>query len=71
MASARTFAIRYGVFRPLLSVLGMGPAFSGVVIDGDHLRVRMGRPFSADAPLSSVTGARRRRGLVGGIGVHG
>ena len=71
MASARTFAIRYGLFRPVLSVLGAGPAFSRVDIDGDHLRVRMGVAFRADVPLSSVTGANRFSGLAGGIGVHG
>ncbi|MDQ4070210.1 MAG: hypothetical protein M3203_12185 [Actinomycetota bacterium] len=71
MASARTFPIRYGLFRPLLSVLGMGPAFSRVDIEGGVLRVRMGWWFSADVPLASVTGARRHRGFVGGIGVHG
>ena len=71
MAAVRTFPMRYGLFRPLLSALGMGPAFSRVDIDGDVLRVRMGWSFSADIPLASVTGARPRTGLVGGIGVHG
>lgn len=71
MASLRTFPLRYGLFRPLLSVLGTGPAFSRVDIDGDLLRVRMRWAFRADIPLSSVTGARRFSGLAGGIGVHG
>ena len=71
MAAPQTFPFRYGLFRPLLSVLGMGPAFSAVTIDEDRLRTRMGLWFSADVPLSSVTGASRYRGLVGGIGVHG
>ena len=71
MASTQEFAIRYGVFRPLLSVLGAGPRFSGVSLDGDRLRVRMGWMFRADIPVASITGAEPHRGLVGGIGVHG
>ena len=71
MASTRTFPIRYGVFRPLLTVLGVGPAFSRVDVDGDTLHVRMGWAFSATVPLASVKDARPHRGVVGGIGVHG
>ncbi len=71
MSSTRTFPIRYGLFRPLLSVLGAGPMFSRVYIEGDHLRVRMGWAFRADIPLSSVKGAKPFTGLPGGIGVHG
>ena len=71
MAAVRTFPIRYGLFRPLLSVVGAGPAFSRVDIDGDRLRVRMGWTFRADIPLTSITGAKRFTGLAGGIGVHG
>ena len=71
MASTRTFPFRYGFFRPLLSVLGIGPAFSRVDVDGDTLRVRMGWAFSAAVPLSSIKAAHPHEGLVGGIGVHG
>lgn len=71
MASLQTFPIRYGVFRPLLSVLGMGPRFSSVTVEGDHVRVRMGWSFQADIPRSSITGAEASTGLAGGIGVHG
>lgn len=71
MAQTLEFAIRYGVFRPLLSVLGGGPGFSGVTLDGDRLRVRMGWMFRADVAVTSIAGAERHRGLVGGIGVHG
>lgn len=67
----RTFPIRYGLLRPLLSVLGAGPAFSRVEIDDDRLHVRMGWTFRADIPLTSVTGAKAFSGLAGGIGVHG
>lgn len=71
MASSQTFPIRYGVFRPLLSVLGVGPRFSSVKIDGDHVRVRMGWSFQAEIPLRSITAAEPSRGFVGGIGAHG
>jgi len=71
MASTQQFPIRYGVFRPLLSVLGGGPGLSGVSLDGERLRVRMGWMFRAEVPRVSITGAERHRGLVGGIGVHG
>lgn len=71
MASTQSFPIRYGFFRPLLSVLGTGPAFSGVEVDGDCLRVRMGWAFRAEIPLASVTAAEPYKGMVGGIGVHG
>jgi hypothetical protein len=63
--------IRYGVFRPLLSVLGLGPAFSGVERVEDNLRVFMGWGFRSTIPVASITGAVIFRGMVGGIGVHG
>jgi hypothetical protein len=66
-----TFPIRYGLFRPLLSGLGMGPAFSSVTVDADALRVRMGWAFRSAVPRASVIGVSRHTGLVGGIGVHG
>lgn len=71
MASTREFPISYGVIRPLLSVMGGGPAFSGVSLDEDRLKVRMGWMFRADIPVASITGSERHQGLVGGIGVHG
>jgi hypothetical protein len=71
MAPSREFPFRYGVFRPLLSVLGAGPRFSRVTLDGDVLRVRMGWMFNAEVPLSSITEVKPHRGFVGGIGVHG
>jgi hypothetical protein len=71
MAPSQEFPIRYGVFRPLFSVLGAGPRFSGVTVDGDTLRVRMGWMFKAEVPLASISGVNPHTGLVGGIGVHG
>jgi hypothetical protein len=71
MALTQVFLIRYGVFRPLLSLLGAGPRFSKVTVDGHRLQVRMGWMFRAEVPLTSVTEARPHTGFVGGIGVHG
>lgn len=71
MAPARTFPLRFGVFRPLFWVLGAGPGMSDVTLTEDRLRVRMGWMFRADVPLASVAGARPHQGMVGGIGVHG
>ena len=68
---AQTFPIRYGVFRPLLWLLGAGPRGSAVEVDADCLRTRMGWHFRAEVPLASVRAVRPFRGLVGGIGVHG
>ncbi len=71
MAPVRTFPFRYGMFRPLLSVLGAGPAFSRLQLEGDRLDVRMGWSFRAEIPLPSITSVQPYTGLVGGIGVHG
>ncbi len=71
MASSQTFPLRYGVFRPLLSLLGAGPGSSAVELDEHRLRARMGWAFRADVPLASVTAVRPYTGLVTGIGGHG
>jgi len=71
VAEPRSFPIRYGAFRPLLVVLGMGPGLSGVELDDGELRVRMGWAFRAHIPRAAVKGAEVRTGMVGGIGVHG
>ncbi len=63
--------MRYGMFRPLLTVLGAGPKFSKVEIDGDRLRVRMGLLFKAEVPLAAITSVGPDTQMVGGIGVHG
>jgi len=65
------FAIRYGALRPLLSLLGLGPRFSGLELDRDRLRVRMGWAFSATVARTQIRSAGHSDGLVGGIGVHG
>jgi hypothetical protein len=68
---AQGFRFRYGVVRPLLSILALGPRFSSVELDDETLRVRMGWAFRATIPRRQIVDARARRGLVGGIGVHG
>jgi hypothetical protein len=65
------FSIRYGVFKPLLSLFGLGPRFSYAELSEDGLKVRMGWGFYASIPRSSITGAERSPGPVSGIGVHG
>ncbi|HXQ59339.1 MAG TPA: hypothetical protein VN799_04550 [Acidimicrobiales bacterium] len=71
MLETETFAIRYGALRPLLTVLGMGPRFSGVELGATEMKVRMGWAFRARVPRASITGAGLVTGTVGGIGVHG
>lgn len=65
------FAIRYGALGPLLAALGLGPRHSGLDLDGNTLRVRMGWGFSATVPRAQIRSAQHSEGLVGGIGVHG
>ena len=71
MSASRSFPIRYGVLRYLLVALRAGPRVSGVDIDGETLRVRMGWFFRAEVPLASITGARPDDQMVGGWGAHG
>lgn len=71
MTASPRFCIRYGVFRPLLTLLGAGPRASGVDVDGDEVRVRMGWSFRATIPRASITAVAPYTGLVTGIGVHG
>src|ERR1700680_3018948 len=71
MTTTAAFRFSYGVFRPLLSLLGMGPRFSRVELEDGTLRVRMGWAFRASIPAHQITAVQPRSGLVGGIGVHG
>ncbi len=59
----------YGLWRPLLSVLGLGPRYSSVRLDADALHVRMGWGFEASVPRSAISNVRRGRASLG-IGVH-
>ena len=69
--SSGRFALRYGFWRPLLSVVGAGPAFSGVRLDGTEMQVKMGWGFRATVPLASVKRVCRSPNRWNGIGVHG
>jgi len=66
-----TFAFRYGLFRPLLVVLGLGPSFADVALEPDRVAVRMGWGFRACIPFGSIRRIYRDRDMRGGIGVHG
>jgi hypothetical protein len=69
--SDKRFAFRYGWWRPVLSLLGMGPRFSRLVIHDARLRVRMGWGFDANIPLAYITSVTRGPRRWGGIGAHG
>ncbi len=71
MNARHQFAIRYGLFKPLLTAIGLGPGFSGVEIGGNRLIVKMGWAFTADLPRGAIASTERTEGWVGGIGVHG
>lgn len=66
-----TFAFRYGLFRPLLSVLGTGPSFSAVTLEPHYVEVRMGWAFRSRIPHGNIRRLYPDRNMYGGIGVHG
>jgi hypothetical protein len=68
---AERFALRYGVFKPLLLAMGLGPGLSHVDLTDERVRIRMGWAFSADLPRSAIGSSGASDGPVGGIGVHG
>jgi len=57
----------------LLTLVGMGPRSSGVEVDSDEIRVRMGSVFRLDIPRGSVRSVSRDPALGGQAtwGVHG
>jgi hypothetical protein len=65
------FAIRFTGVNRAMRILGLTPTVSWVEVEGDGLRVHMGRAFSFDAPLANVRGAQRDDRRVWGWGVHG
>lgn len=65
------FAIRFGFWKWLLALLGMGPGVSRVETGPTVLRARMGWAFRATIPIASVRGVERDRDMWWGIGVHG
>ncbi|HJT37387.1 MAG TPA: hypothetical protein VJ818_03090 [Actinomycetota bacterium] len=70
------FAFRYGITRPLLSLVGAGSERTYMEVEGGRFRVRFGPSFSMDAPLDSISSAERIEGsilhkVMRGVGVHG
>jgi hypothetical protein len=70
-SSGQRFAFSYGAFRLLLSVMGLGPAFSRIVVGPSDVVVVMGWGFRATIPRSSITRAYEDQVIGLGIGVHG
>jgi hypothetical protein len=71
--STTRFAISYDAAR-LATVVGAGPHSSGVEVDPDEIRVRMGPDFRLDIPRGRVRSVKRSpdRAEAGGeLGVHG
>jgi hypothetical protein len=59
--------------RAFLGLLGLGPRRSGVELNGEELRVRMGWGFAARIPRRSISQARRlgrRRDIWYALGIH-
>lgn len=68
----RTFLIKYGFWRPLFTVLGLGPRFSRVELRDGTLHVRMGWAFSAAVAAVTIESCEvERRRIWWSIGVHG
>jgi hypothetical protein len=65
------FPIRYGFWKRLLVVMGMGPARSRVKVDPTTVQVRMGWAFRAEIDRRSIVGAKSDSNKYAGIGVHG
>lgn len=65
------FAFRYGIMRPLLTLLGLGPKFSRIEFRERILDVRFGYGFRAEVPYSAIFNAKPEPGMISGVGVHG
>lgn len=71
MADSEVFAFSYGIMRPLLSMMGLGPAMTHVTFREHLLEIRFSYAFRVDVPYSAIYNARPEPGMVSGIGVHG
>ena len=73
MSAEKTFTIRYtGINRPILSLVGLGPRWSGVTVTDAEVRVRMSWAFNAAIPRDRITEAvRAKKPALFGWGVHG
>jgi hypothetical protein len=68
------FALCYNrAMRAFLGLLGLGPRHSGVELNGEELRVRMGWGFAARILRQSISQAQpltRRRDIWYALGIH-
>lgn len=65
------YSFRYGILRPLLSALGLGPKFSRVEFRERTLDVRFGYGFHSEIPYSAIYNAKPEPGAISGVGIHG
>jgi hypothetical protein len=54
-----------------MTLLGMGPALSGVDVEVEHVRVRMGWAFRATVPRTAIRSVAQASGFRLAWGVHG
>ncbi|HUY07756.1 MAG TPA: hypothetical protein VMU99_10905 [Acidimicrobiales bacterium] len=69
--SEEEFAFRYGILRPLLTLIGLGSRQARVVFHERVLEVRFGYGFRAEIPFSAIYNAKPEPGMISGVGVHG
>ncbi|HVB06034.1 MAG TPA: hypothetical protein VNF07_07325 [Acidimicrobiales bacterium] len=67
----RVYRFRYGRLSFPLKVLGLGPAFTGMVVGEEYLKVRFSWAFATRIPRSAIHRVDYDYDFVGGIGVHG
>jgi hypothetical protein len=65
------YALRFGFWKTLLAVLGLGPRRSSAVIDPEVVHVRMGWAFRAHIDRPSIVRVAAASDKWAGIGVHG
>lgn len=65
------FGFRFGVWRWVLILLGLGPRASWIELGAASLDVRMGWAFRAGIPRVAITAVRRDGDKWWGVGVHG
>jgi hypothetical protein len=71
MADGQLLRFRYGRFSIFLTILGLGPMFTGMQVEPELLRVRFSWAFSARIPLASIRSVDYDYDFIGGVGVHG
>jgi hypothetical protein len=70
--SERRFEFSYSpTVKWLFLLLGMGPSQSGIIVDEETIRVRMGWAFRSAIPRASLRSISPDVAPMGGWGVHG